>query len=129
MRIVTVTGSAADSPSAVVIDDEPAFSPMTAWAGEPLDKVRLHEIDTRGDIELQLIEIQAGGGFVMHSSDKLAFCHVVRGSGLLGLADGTSVAFHGPETFVFHPGALHGWHDITSDTLMSVAIVPDNARV
>ncbi|MFA9429646.1 cupin domain-containing protein [Egicoccus sp. AB-alg2] len=109
----------------VVVDEAPAFAPMPDWNGETLNGVRLHEIERRGDIELQLVEIAAGGSFVMHASPKLAFCHVVRGAGRLGLPGGESLAYRGPETYVFHPGALHDWHDVEEDTLLAVAIVPD----
>jgi len=37
------------------------------------------------------------------------------------------VQYRGPETFVFHPGTLHDWHDVTEDTLLAVAIVPDGS--
>lgn len=107
-------------------NDSPAFVPFTEFNGEPLHKVRLHEIGQRGDIELQLVEISSGGHFAMHSSPKLAFCHIVRGAGRLGLPDGRDVDYRGPETYVFLPDTLHDWHDVIEDTLLAVAIVPDS---
>lgn len=106
-------------------DESPAFEPFTEFDGEPLHGVQLHEIAQRGEIELQLIEIAAGGEFAMHSSPKLAFCHIVRGAGKLGLPDGRELGYRGPETYVFLPGTLHDWHEVTEDTLLAVAIVPD----
>ena len=126
MRTTIVTLSAAGVPVPVV-DPEPTFSAFEEWDSAPLHGVRLHEIETRGAIELQLVEIAAGGEFVMHSSPKLAFCHVVRGAGLLGFPDGSAQAYRGPETFVFHPGTPHDWHDVLEDTLLAVAIMPDDA--
>lgn len=107
------------------VDEHPVFEPFEQFAGKPLDGVRLHEIETRGDIELQLVEIAAGGHFAMHSSPRLAFCHVVRGAGKLGLPNGRALGYHGPETYVFHHDTPHNWHDVTEDTLLAVAIVPD----
>ena len=124
MRTVVVT---VDGDEVVpTVTAEPPFEPMTEWEGEPLDRVALHGIERRGEVELQLVRIAAGGRFAMHASPKLAFCHVVHGAGRLGLPEGRSLAYRGPETFVFHPGSLHDWHDITEDTLMAVAIMPDD---
>lgn len=108
-----------------IADPEPAFLPEAEWAGQPLDRVSVHHIEDRGPIELQLVEIRAGGAYPMHSSPKLAFCHIVHGAGMLGLPDGREVTYRGPETYVFHPHALHDWHAISEDTLLAVAIVPD----
>ena len=73
--------------------------------------------------EIQLVEIAAGGHFAMHASSDFAFCQVVRGQGKLGLPDGTEVAYQAPELYVFHPGALHDWHDVEQTTLLSVCLV------
>lgn len=109
-----------------LVTEEPRLVSQPDLDGEPLTGVRVHEIERRGEIELQQVEIAAGGHYVMHSSPKLAFCHVVRGSGRLGLPDGTALNYEGPETYVFHPNTRHDWHDITADTLLAVAIVPDD---
>lgn len=112
----------------VIADLEPALVPEAEWAGQPLHRVSIHHIEDRGPIELQLVEIRAGGAYPMHSSPKLAFCHIVYGAGTLGLPDGREVSYRGPETYVFHPHALHDWHSITEDTLLAVAIIPDAAE-
>lgn len=106
------------------IIDEPAFEQVDSWEGQPMAGVEICDLETRGEIELQLVKIAAGGRFVMHTSPKLAFCHIVSGAGVLGLPGG-SLPYRSPQTFVFHPGALHDWHDVTEDTLLSVAIMPD----
>jgi hypothetical protein len=59
----------------------------------------------------------------MHASSDVAFCQVVRGQGKLGLPGGTEVAYRAPELYVFHPGALHDWHDVEQTTLLSVCLV------
>jgi len=123
MRTITVTSSP-DGGSVPVVDADPTFGPVPEWDGVPMQGVAIHEIATRGDIDLQLVRIAVGGAFVMHASPRLAFCHVVRGAGTLGLPNG-SLAYRGPETFVFHPGTLHDWHDVTEETLLAVAIMPD----
>lgn len=110
------------------VTDAPTLEPLLAWEGVALSGVTLHTIEERGDIQLQLVEIAAGGHFVMHSSPKLAFCHVVRGAGHLGLPGGRSLPYRGPETYVFHPDTLHDWHDVTETTLLAVAIMPDGKR-
>jgi len=99
------------------------MDPVLYLEGQPLHGVGVYRIEDRGEVELQLVEIAAGGGCVMHSSPKLAFC--VRGRGTLGLPTGSALDYVGPETYVFHPGTLHDWHDIEEDTLLAVAIVPD----
>jgi quercetin dioxygenase-like cupin family protein len=73
--------------------------------------------------EIQLVEIAAGGYFAMHASPDIAFCQVVRGRGKLGLPGGTEISYEAPELYVFHPGALHDWHDVEEDTLLSVCLV------
>src|SRR5215217_6713978 len=67
--------------------------------------------------------IAAGGHFAMHASPDIAFCQVVRGRGKLGLPGGTEISYEAPELYVFHPGALHDWHDVEEDTLLSVCLV------
>lgn len=110
------------------VTDAPTLEPLLAWEGMALSGVTLHTIEERGEVQLQLVEIAAGGHFVMHSSPKLAFCHVVRGAGHLGMPGGRSLAYRGPETYVFHPDTLHDWHDVTETTLLAVAIMPDGKR-
>ena len=39
------------------------------------------------------------------------------------LPGGREVDYHGPEIFMFEPGALHGWHDVIEDTLLTVCEV------
>lgn len=126
---VTVFDLGPDGNVVPSVDERPLFDPFEEFDGKPLDSVQLHEIETRGDIELQLVHIAAGGHFAMHSSPKLAFCHVVTGAGRLGLPDGRELTYKGPETYVFHPDTLHDWHDVTADTLLAVAIVPDQPGV
>lgn len=108
-----------------IADPNPAFVREAEWAGQPLDRVSVHNIEDRGPIELRLVEILAGGAYPMHSSPRLAICHIVHGAGMLGLPDGRELPYRGPETYVFHPHALHDWHAVSDDTLLAVAIVPD----
>lgn len=108
-----------------IVDATPTFAAFESFEGEPLDGVHLHEIVTRGEIELQHVRIAAGGHFVMHSSPKLAFCHIVEGEGKLGLPDGRALSYRGPETYVFLPDTCHDWHEVTFDTLLAVALMPD----
>ncbi len=105
----------------------PAWRPFNAFDGEPLERVRLAELLERRNFELQLVEIAAGGRFAMHSSPRLAFCQIVRGRGRLGLPGGSSLAYEGPELYVFLPGTLHDWHDVEEDTLLSVCLVETGA--
>ena len=39
------------------------------------------------------------------------------------LADGREFQYSAPELYVFAPGALHGWKDITEETVLSVCLV------
>lgn len=105
------------------VSDPPAWEPFTEYDGQPLDQVRLVRVLTVFRGEIQLVEIAAGGGFVMHSSPDVAFCQVIKGRGKLGLPGGREIAYQGPELYVFMPGALHDWHDIEEDTLLSVCLV------
>ena len=107
------------------VREAPELDPVPYLDRQALHGVGVYRIEDRGEVELQLVEIAAGGGYVMHSSPKLAFCHIVRGRGKLGLPTGSALDYVGPETYVFHPGTLHDWHDIEEDTLLAVAIVPD----
>lgn len=75
------------------INPDPEMLVESHWQSEPPRRVRIHHIEDRGAIELQLVEIAAGGEFAMHSSPKLAFCQVVRGTGKLGLPGGRSIEY------------------------------------
>ena len=105
------------------VEEKPPWQPFTEYDGKPLDRVRLVELLTVSGAELQLVEIAAGGSFVMHSSPDVAFCQVVRGRGKLGLPDGRELDYQGPELYVFLPDTLHDWHNIEEDTLLSVCLV------
>lgn len=105
------------------VKDSPEWQPFLEYGGEPLEKVRLVELLTVTGAELQLVEIAAGGHFVMHSSPDVAFCQIVRGRGKLRLPDGQDLTYQGPELYVFLPNTLHEWHDIAEDTLLSVCLV------
>ncbi|HUG48008.1 MAG TPA: hypothetical protein VMP67_06305 [Candidatus Limnocylindria bacterium] len=114
-----------DADGATVADvlADPDLGLLADWQGQPLSLVRMASILRSGDIEVQVVQIAAGGHFVMHSSPQVAFCQVVRGRGQLGLPDGTSIPYSGPELYVFLPNSLHDWHDISEDTLLSVCLV------
>ncbi|MEX1133990.1 MAG: hypothetical protein WED83_04010 [Acidimicrobiia bacterium] len=105
------------------VAETPAWRPLEEYDGLPLDRVSLVELLAVPGAEIQLVEIKAGGGFVMHSSPDVAFCQVVRGRGSLGLPDGTELSYEGPELYVFLPGTGHDWHGITEETLLSVCLV------
>lgn len=113
----------ADGRTDVEVRPEPALEPMPDWQGLPLTGVRWQRILRNESIDIQLVEIAAGGHFVMHSSPAVAFCQVVRGSGQLGLPGGASIAYRGPELYIFLPNSRHDWHDITEDTLLAVCLV------
>jgi quercetin dioxygenase-like cupin family protein len=104
------------------VSERPPWRPFVEYDGKPLNDVSLVELQQGGNFEIQLVEIGAGGHFVMHSSPDVAFCQVVRGRGKLGLPDGELV-YRGPELYVFLPDTLHDWHDIEEDTLLSVCLV------
>lgn len=105
------------------VTESPSWEPFEQFDGKPLEHVRLVELLREAHAELQLVEIAAGGRFAMHSSPMLAFCQIVRGRGRLGLPDGRSLAYEGPELYVFLPGTLHDWHDVEEDTLLAVCLV------
>jgi quercetin dioxygenase-like cupin family protein len=107
----------------VEVAASPPWEPFDAYDGKPLERVRLVIVERLPLGEIQLVEIGTGGHFAMHSSQDTAFCQIVRGRGRLGLPDGTAIPYAAPELYVFHPGALHDWHDIESDTLLSVCLV------
>lgn len=105
---------------------EPRMDVEPRWQSEPLEGVRIHRIERRAGVELQLVEIAKGGRFAMHSSPGVAFCQVVTGAGKLGLPGERWIEYRGPETYVFHPHTRHDWHDIGEDTLLAVAILDDD---
>jgi quercetin dioxygenase-like cupin family protein len=103
--------------------ESPDWDPLYEYDGEPLERVRDVDLLEVPHASMQLVEIEAGGSFAMHSSPHVAFCQIVRGRGRLGLPAGRELEYTGPELFVFLPGTLHDWHDIEEDTLLSVCIV------
>jgi quercetin dioxygenase-like cupin family protein len=103
--------------------ESPDWDPLYEYDGKPLERVRDVDLLEVPHASMQLVEIEAGGSFAMHSSPHVAFCQIVRGRGRLGLPAGRELEYTGPELFVFLPGTLHDWHDIEEDTLLSVCIV------
>ena len=97
--------------------------PFEEFDGKPLDRVTRVDVHSAPRVEIQFVEIGAGGHFAMHSSPVIAFCQIVRGKGKLGLPDGTALRYAGPELYVFMPDTLHDWHDIEEDTFLSVCLV------
>ena len=121
MRVTTFTDEA--NRTGVHVAPSPAWEPFDEYDGKPLEGVRLRVVERLPRGEIQLVELAAGGHFAMHASSDVAFCQVVRGQGKLGLPDGTEVAYQAPELYVFHPDALHDWHDVEQTTLLSVCLV------
>jgi quercetin dioxygenase-like cupin family protein len=105
------------------ITDRPLWRQFEEYDGEPLQGVRLFEIDEVSGAEFQMVEIVAGGHFAMHSSPDVAFCQIVRGRGKLGMPGDREIEYRGPELYIFHPGSLHDWHDVEEDTLLSVCLI------
>lgn len=105
------------------IRDSPTWKPYPEYGGQPLDRVSLVQFLSVDGAEIQLVEIAAGGHFVMHSSPDVAFCQIVRGRGKLRLPDNQDLTYQGPELYVFLPDTLHEWHDIAEDTLLSVCLI------
>jgi quercetin dioxygenase-like cupin family protein len=105
------------------VRDEPEWQPFDEYDGQPLERVRVHDVLEPPRALIQLVQIAAGGSFAMHSSPDVAFCQVVRGRGKLGLPDGRELDYSAPELYVFLPGTLHDWHDVEEDTLLSVCLV------
>jgi quercetin dioxygenase-like cupin family protein len=121
MRVTTFTER--DGRPEPAVDETPAWSPFTEYGGEPLEGVDLVELGEVDGAELQLVRIAAGGHFAMHSSPDVAFCQIIEGAGTLRLPDGRELTYRGPELYVFHPGTLHEWTAVTSDTLLSVCLI------
>lgn len=68
--------------------------------------------------------IPAGHHFPLHTSpERFSVAHVVTGKGVLTLPGDQRIPFTAPETFIFEPNTLHGWHDITEDTLLAICNV------
>jgi quercetin dioxygenase-like cupin family protein len=121
MRVTTFTVSGEDVNAST--EEHPGWQPYEEYDGQPLEDVRLVEISQVREAEFQLVEIKAGGSFVMHTSPDVAFCQIIRGRGKLGLPGDREVEYQGPELYIFHPGSYHDWHDIEEDTLLSVCLV------
>jgi quercetin dioxygenase-like cupin family protein len=121
MRVTTFRKAA--NRVGVEVAASPPWEPFDSYDGKPLERVRLVVVEPLPLGEIQLVEIAAGGRFAMHASPDVAFCQIVRGRGKLGLPGGTEIPYAAPELYVFHPGALHDWHDVEEDTLLSVCLV------
>jgi quercetin dioxygenase-like cupin family protein len=103
--------------------ERPDWDPLSEYDGKSLERVRDVDVLEVTHASMELVEIEAGGSFAMHSSPHVAFCQIVRGRGKLGLLGGRKLEYMGPELYVFLPGTLHDWHDVEEDTLLSVCIV------
>ncbi len=67
--------------------------------------------------------LPVGSKFPVHSGPYYSFCQLTSGRGTMVLADGREFQYSAPELYVFAPGALHGWKDITEETVLSVCLV------
>lgn len=126
MRVTEFTDH--DGTVQAAVSEAPDWQPFEQFDGEPLDRVELVEINQAGGAEMQLVRIAAGGHFAMHSSPDIAFCQIIEGAGTLRLPEGHELTYEGPELYVFHPGTLHEWVDVTADTLLSVCLVSPAPR-
>lgn len=70
-----------------------------------------------------LYSIPVGCTVPVHAGSNYAFCQIVVGRGKLVLPGDREVNYSAPELYIFEPGALHGWVDVTEDTLLSVSDV------
>ena len=71
-----------------------------------------------------LYRIPAGCSVPIHSGPGYAaMCRLLPAAGSWFSPGGREVDYHGPEIFMFEPGALHGWHDVIEDTLLTVCEV------
>lgn len=70
-----------------------------------------------------LYRIPAGCTVPIHTGPGYALCQIISGQGKLVLPSGRQIDYHGPELFIFEPGALHGWRDVVEDTLLTVCEV------
>lgn len=70
-----------------------------------------------------LYSIPVGCTVPIHAGTNYAFCQIVAGRGKLVLPGDREIVYSAPELYIFEPGALHGWVDVTEDTLLSVSDV------
>src|SRR3954466_6163389 len=90
------------------------------FEGAAVPGVEQIELHTSSNGTMLLIRMHAGHSFPMHSGPDFAFCQIVSGRGSLGLPDGSTMSYTGPELFIFEPGTLHDWHGISEDTLLAI---------
>ena len=121
MRISRVLADGELVTSAVV--EGVGFEPVFEVAGEQVTGVSVAALEFSGTATVHLVRIAAGGRFPMHTGPEWGFVQVVTGSGTLVLPGGQRVEYAAPELFLFEPNTLHGWTDVTVDTLMSACIV------
>ena len=121
MRISRVLADGELITSAVV--EGVTFEPVLELAGEPVTGVSTATLEFSSTAAAHLVRIAAGGAFPMHTGPEWGFVQVVNGSGTLVLPGGQRVPYAAPELFLFEPNTLHGWTDVTVDTLMSACIV------
>ena len=107
----------------VQVSTTPAWKP-SEFEGEPVPGVEDTEVHASPGGTSLLIRLSAASGYPMHSGPFYAHCQVVSGRGSVGLPDGRKVDYVGPELYVFEPGTMHDWHDITEDTVLSICLVP-----
>ena len=99
------------------------FEPVLEVGGEPVTGVSAAALELSATAGVHLVVIAAGGAFPMHTGPEWGCVQVVSGSGTLVLPGGQRIPYAAPELFLFEPNTLHGWTDITADTLMSACIV------
>ena len=70
-----------------------------------------------------MYRIPVGCSVPVHAGPNYAVCQIVSGRGKLLLPSGQDIDYQAPELYVFEPGALHGWHAVVEDTLLTVCDV------
>jgi quercetin dioxygenase-like cupin family protein len=102
---------------------EPKSSEVPPWATPDEFGQAAAEVFRSANGTSVLYSIPVGCTVPIHAGSNYAFCQIVAGRGKLVLPGDLEIEYSAPELFIFEPGALHGWADVSEDTLLSVTDV------
>jgi quercetin dioxygenase-like cupin family protein len=100
-----------------------AFEAVEELGGQPVHGVSVAQLAFAEHAAVHLVRIAVGGGLSLHTGPESGFVQVVEGAGTLVLPGDVRVLYRAPELFLFAPETLHGWTDVTADTLMAACLV------
>jgi quercetin dioxygenase-like cupin family protein len=107
----------------VGVDARASETEPLVYDGRTLTEILYWNHPTAAKVLAEVVEFEPGAELPLHGGEFLAICNVHSGGGVVGLPDGSEVAFNAPHLFVFGKDTTHSWAKFAEPTLMTVCLV------